>query len=63
MNAQFPDAAAQFNASPLAQGWLQNFLASTPDQRPAMLDQLQATPEAAQFVPTLVPLANTCKNY
>ena len=63
MNAQFSDAAAQFNGSPAAQGWLQNFLAASPDQRPPMLDQLQATPGAAQFIPLLVPLANACKKY
>ena len=63
MNAQFPGPAAQFNASPPAQDWLQNFLASPPAQRQQMLDQAQSTPEAAQFVPLFVPLANTCNNY
>ena len=36
LNAQSPAAAAKFNNSPMAQGWLRNFLASPPDQRVQM---------------------------
>ena len=33
LNAQDPAAAAQFNASPVAQGYLRQFLAAPPAQR------------------------------
>lgn len=63
MNAQSPSAAAQFNSTPIAQSFLQNFLASPPPQRQEMLQQAQGMPEAAQFVGLVGPIANTCKNY
>lgn len=63
MNAQSPDAAAQFNAAPMAQSFLQNFLASPPPQREQMLEQAQAVPEAAQYVSLIGPIANTCNKY
>ncbi|MGO9353291.1 MAG: hemophore-related protein [Mycobacterium sp.] len=63
MNAQFPDAAAQFNASAQAQSWLHGFLDSPPDHRQEMLQQMPSIPEAAPFGGIVVPLANTCHNY
>ncbi len=63
MNAQSPDAAAQFNAAPMAQSFLQNFLASPPPQREQMLEQAQAVPEAAQYVNLVGPIAKTCDKY
>lgn len=63
MNAQSPAAAAEFNASPSAQSFLQSFLASPPAQRQQMAQQALNTPEAAQFVGLVVPIANTCANY
>ncbi len=63
MNAQSPETAAQFNATPAAQSFLQNFLASPPPQRQQMLEQAQSTPEGAQFVGLVQPIANTCNNY
>lgn len=48
LNATDPGAAAQFNASPVAQSYLRNFLAAPPPQRAAMAAQLQAVPGAAQ---------------
>jgi hemophore-related protein len=63
MNTQFPPAAAQFNANPLAQLWLQSFLASPPAQRQQMLQDANSTPEAAQYVGLFAPVANTCTNY
>lgn len=44
LNATDPGAAAQFNASPVAQSYLRNFLAAPPPQRAAMAAQLQAVP-------------------
>jgi hemophore-related protein len=70
LNAQDPVVAAQLNASPVAQTYLRGFLASSPDQRQQMVQQVQSTPEAqryAQYAPPYVGLAlqvaNTCNNY
>nr|WP_234786452.1 hemophore-related protein [Mycolicibacter sinensis] len=63
MNAQSPEAAAQFNATPMAQSFLQSFLASPPPQREQMLQQAQGVPEAAQFVNLVGPIAKTCDNF
>lgn len=63
MNAQSPGVAAQFNSTPAAQSWLQNFLASPPPRRQQLVDEAQGAPEAAQFVALFGPLANTCQNY
>nr|WP_237160346.1 hemophore-related protein [Mycolicibacter engbaekii] len=63
MNAQSPEAAAQFNATPLAQSFLQNFLNSPAPQREEMLEQAQAVPEAAQYVNLVGPIAKTCDKY
>ena len=63
MNAQSPDVAAQFNETPMAQSFLQNFLAAPPPQREQMLQQAQGAPEAAQFVNLVGPIATTCDKY
>ncbi|ORW07077.1 hypothetical protein AWC16_22205 [Mycolicibacter longobardus] len=63
MNAQSPEAAAEFNATPMAQSFLQNFLASPPPQREQMLEQAQGIPEAAQYVNLVGPIAKTCNKY
>ena len=63
MNAQSPDTAAQFNATPMAQSFLQNFLASPAPQREQMLEQAQGVPEAAPFVNMVGPIAKTCDKY
>lgn len=63
MNAQSPTAAAQFNAEPMAQSFLQNFLASPPPQREQMLAQARSIPEAAQYANLVGPIATTCNNY
>lgn len=63
MSAQSPETAAQFNATPMAQSFLQNFLASPPPQREQLLEQAQGVPEAAQFVTLVGPIAKTCDKY
>lgn len=63
MNDQSPAAAAKFNEEPVAQSFLQRFLASPPPQRQEMLQQARAVPEAAQFVSIVEPVAVTCNNY
>ncbi|MEB3069967.1 hemophore-related protein [[Mycobacterium] vasticus] len=63
MNAQSPETAANFNATPVAQSFLQDFLASPAQQREQMLEQAQGVPEAAQYVTLFGPIAKTCGKY
>lgn len=63
MNDKSPAVAAQFNATPAAQAWLQNFLAAPPPQRQRMVDEAQGAPDASQFVALFGPLASSCENY
>jgi hemophore-related protein len=63
LNAQYPSAAAQFNASPEAQAWLHDLVDAPPPRRRQMLLEMANTPEAAPFQDIVVPLANTCHNY
>ncbi len=63
LNAQDPGAAAQLNASPVAQGWLHSFLAAPPARRAQMAAQLQAIPGAAQYYGLVISVANSCNNY
>ncbi|MEB3019911.1 hemophore-related protein [[Mycobacterium] crassicus] len=63
MNAQSPKVAAEFNAAPMAQSFLQNFLAAPPQQREEMLQQAQGVPEAAEFVNLIGPISKTCDKY
>ena len=63
LNATNPGAAAQFNASPAAQSYLQRFLASPPPQRAQMAAQLQALPGAAQYIGVVETVAGVCNSY
>ena len=62
LNAQSPDAAAAFSASPVAQVWLRSFLAAPADQRQRMLQLLQGG-RAQQYLGAALQAANTCDNY
>ncbi|MBU9765940.1 hemophore-related protein [Mycobacterium sp. TNTM28] len=63
LNAQRPDLAQQFNASPFAQGALRNFLASGPAERQQTVNQIQASPAAAQYFGPINMIASSCNNY
>lgn len=63
LNATDPGAAAQFNTSPAAQGWLRNFLESSPPQRVQLANQIQALPGAQAYVGLVQQVASTCRNY
>ena len=52
LNAEDPAAAAQLNGSLVAQGYLRQFLASTPGQRQQMLPEVPGTPWTEQYVGT-----------
>jgi hemophore-related protein len=64
LNAQSPAAAAKFNGSPMAQGWLQSFIASPPDVRARKARDAQAMyPESAQYIGLINQIATSCNNY
>jgi hemophore-related protein len=63
LNATDPGAAAQFNSSPVVQGYLRQFLASSPPRRAQMAQQLQASPQGAQYVGLIEQVAGICNNY
>jgi len=63
MNEQSPGDAEQFNATPAARSWLQNFLAAPPEQRQQIAARAQGTPDDAHYVALLGPLADVCDNY
>lgn len=63
LNAENPSAAAQFNSSPVAQGYLSRFLAAGPAQRRQMAAQVQGIPQAQQYFGLIEQVANTCNNY
>ncbi|KAA1250786.1 hemophore-related protein [Mycobacterium simiae] len=63
LTATDPAAAAQFNASPIAQGWLHSFLAAAPPRRAQMAAQVQAMPGAAQYVGLVESVAASCNSY
>lgn len=63
MNVQSPAAAAQLNATPAMQSFLQEFLTVPPAQRQQMLAQAESSPEGAQLISAFAPIANTCTSY
>ena len=63
LSAQSPAAAAKFNGSPMAQGWLRSFLAAPPDQRAGMAQQAQTYPGAGQYIGLINQIAVSCNNF
>ncbi|MEO6793503.1 MAG: hemophore-related protein [Mycobacterium sp.] len=63
MKVQSPAAAAQLDATPAEQSFLQTFLTAPPAQRQQMLEQAESSPEGAQLISAFQPIANTCTNY
>jgi hemophore-related protein len=63
LNAQSPAAAAKFNNSAMAQGWLRSFLASPPPQRAQMAQQAEGMPGAAQYIGLIGQITTTCNNF
>jgi hemophore-related protein len=63
LNVQDPAAATQFNASPMGQSYLRQFLASPPSRRQAMAQQMAGSPGAQQYFGLLQQVFNTCNNY
>jgi hemophore-related protein len=63
LNAENPDAAAQFNSSPAAQAYLSQFIAAPPPQRRHMAQQVQGIPQVSQYFGLIAQVAGTCNNY
>jgi len=51
------------NASPIAQSYLRQFLASPPPKRMQMAQQIQAMPQAAPYFNDVLSVAGSCNNY
>lgn len=63
LNAQYPQAAADFNGSPMAQGFLHQFVDSPPDQRLQMAHQIEGMPGAQPYLETMKQVAKVCNKY
>jgi hemophore-related protein len=63
LNAQSPEAANEFNAQPIAQSMLSNFIASPVDQRQQIAEQVLATPIGQQYALDVQQVASTCNHY
>ena len=67
INEQSPPAGAALSASPTAQAVLRGFLASSPDQRQQIVQELESKPESQpyfqQYVGAVLQVANTCNNF
>ena len=67
INVQSPPAGAALSASPTAQAVLRGFLASSPDQRQQIVQELESKPESQpyfqQYVGAVLQVANTCNNF
>ena len=67
LNAESPPAAAALSASPTAQAVLRGFLASSPDQRQQIIEELESKPQSQpyfqQYVGAVLHVSNTCNNF
>jgi hemophore-related protein len=58
LNATDPASAAQFNKSPVAQSFLNNFLAAAPPERAQMAQQIPP-----RYMGVIQRVAGVCNNY
>jgi hemophore-related protein len=63
LNAQNPAAAAIFSESPETQAFLRQFIASSPNQRLQMAQQIQSSPTARPYFGVIQQMFTTCNNY
>jgi hemophore-related protein len=63
LNAEAPAAAQRLAATPMAQIWLRSFLASSPDQRQRLAQQIQNLPSLQQYVGVMQQVAGSCGGY
>jgi hemophore-related protein len=63
LNAQSPGTAKKISSNPMATAWLQQLVASAPDQRRQMIAQYQNFPEVQQYSGVISGVAGTCNNF
>ena len=63
LSAQSPGAANELTSNPVAVAWVQNFLASSPDQRRQQIQQVQNIPAAQPYTGLVLQVINTCNNF
>lgn len=63
LNAEDPATANKVTSNPLATSWLQQLVASPPDQRRNMIAQVQGVPEIQAYGPVIGQVASSCNNY
>ncbi len=63
INATDPAVAAEFNANPMAQAVLQQFVAKSPAERRADVDSVRGTPAWNMYAGPILQAASTCSNY
>ncbi|BBY28053.1 hemophore-related protein [Mycolicibacterium sediminis] len=63
VNAQDPGVAQQIESNPMAVGYLQNFVASGPEQRRTYIRQAQGVPQIVQYTSLINNVAASCKSF
>jgi hemophore-related protein len=63
LNAQGPEASAVFNQTPVLQVGLQQFLASGPEKRRAMAQEMVNTPAFGPYLGPVQAAFNTCNSF
>jgi hemophore-related protein len=63
LNAQNPMLASAFNSMPDQQAGLRQFLASPPEQRQQMAQQIASAPANKPYLPIIQQVFSTCSNY
>jgi hemophore-related protein len=63
LNDQNPAAASELNGNLLSVLWLQRLVASPPDQRAEMIQQVQDDPTLQQYIPVIFQVAGSCNRY
>lgn len=63
LNATSPQAAQKLNTSPIAQGFIQNYLSAPIPQREDMLQQALASKHASKYIAIVSTVAKTCETY
>src|SRR6476469_2341839 len=63
LNDQNPAAASELNSNLLSVIWLQRLVASPPDQRAVMVQQVQDDPGLQQYLPVIYQVAGSCNRY
>ena len=63
LNRENPMAAAIFSESPQTQAFLHQFIASSPDQRLQLAQQVLDSPQARPYFPVIQQMFTTCNNF